>query len=256
MTRTIALLLTALWAAGPVCANEIPPRIAVVFDDLGYTTEGLARQLLEVEVPLTFAVLPGLRESIAFAESAQAHGHEVILHVPMEPLDLQHHDPGPDALFVELEPEENRRRLRTFLDGLPAFAGVSNHMGSRCTADAALMELYLREIGSRGNGTYVLDSRTTARSVVPACAQSAGVPWVASDLFLDHHALGSPRPREQAQKLLEIALTRGDAVGIGHVRPETIGALREALLIWSEYGIRVVALSDLVHREREGERFP
>ncbi len=256
MTRTIALLLTALWAAGPACANEVSPRIAVVFDDLGYTTEGLARQLLETEVPLTFAVLPGLQESVAFAESARAHGHEVILHVPMEPLDLQHHDPGRDALFVELEPEENRRRLQTFLEGLPAFAGVSNHMGSRCTADVGLMELYLREIGSLGNGTYVLDSRTTARSVVPTCAQNAGVPWVESDLFLDHHTPGSPRPREQARKLLEIALSRGDAVGIGHVRPETVRALREALALWREYGIRVVALSDLVHRERRGDRFP
>ena len=160
MTRTIALLLAALGLAGPLYASENSPQIAVVFDDLGYTTDGLARQLLETDAPLTFAVLPGLKESAAFAESARARGHEVILHVPMEPLDLQCHDPGRDALFVDLEPEENRRRLRAFLHGLPAYSGVSNHMGSRCTADAGLMELYLREVRDLGNGTYVL---------VPSC---------------------------------------------------------------------------------------
>lgn len=256
MIRRLALLFTALWLTVPVRANEASPRIAVVFDDLGYTTDGLARQLLELEAPLTFAVLPGLKESVAFAESAHARGHEVILHVPMEPIDLRHHDPGEDALYVDLDPEENRRRLRAFLQGLPFFAGVSNHMGSRCTADTELMELYLREIGRLGNGTYVLDSRTTPASVVPASARSVGVPWVASDLFLDHRAPGSPPPREQAERLLAIALRRGEAVGIGHVRTGTIRALREALSLWREHGIQVVVLSDLVHRGRREDRFP
>ncbi len=230
---------------GDVVPPDASPCIALVFDDLGYTTVGLARELLELEGPLTFSVLPGLAHSADFARAARSRGHEVILHLPMEPLDARHHDPGEDAILVDLPPAEIRRRMARNLAGVPGHVGVSNHMGSRATADADVMDLVLGEIRARGRGVFFLDSRTTPSSVVGSRARAAGVRTVANDLFLDGTDEAEVVPSVQTGQLEAIALRHGRAVGIGHVREETVAAVQEALPRWRALGIRLVPVSGL-----------
>jgi hypothetical protein len=221
------------------------PRIALVFDDLGYTTQGLAAELLDLGIPLTFAVLPGLPKSASFAEAARAKGHEVILHLPMEPLDAQRHDPGRGALLTTLPPEENARRVRAAFDGVPAFTGVSNHMGSRATSTAETVDLVISEMKRRGGRLFFLDSRTTPHSVVPERARRAGVPWLSNNLFLDGGDEEPALPEVQTGRLEAIARLRGKAIGIGHVRPRTVEAVRRAVERWETEGIRLVRLSEV-----------
>jgi polysaccharide deacetylase 2 family uncharacterized protein YibQ len=222
-------------------------RIALVFDDLGYTTGGMARELLDLPAKVTFAVLPGLRASRAFAESASARGHEVILHLPLEPRDLAHHDPGHDALFVDLGPEENRRRLADLLDGLPAYTGISNHMGSRFSSDSGSVAWLLGEVRRRDRSLFFLDSKTTPYSVIPDRAREVGVPCLSNNLFLDGVDPDLVQPAVQTRRLRRIADRRGQAIGIGHVRRETVDAVRAAIPHWEAEGIRLVGLSDLMH---------
>ncbi len=228
------------------------PEIAVVFDDLGYTTTGLARELLDIPARLTFAVLPGLPHSRAFAESARAHGHEVILHLPMEPIDTDRHDPGDSALLVDLSADENRARLCAALDGLPFYSGISNHMGSRFTAHAEGMNLVLQEIRARDKRLFFLDSRTTPYSVIIESARGLGVPCLSNNLFLDGGDENRPLPADQTARLLAIARRRGRAVAIGHVRRSTVDAVKKAVAVWQAEGIRLVGVSDLMHRESGG----
>ncbi len=226
-----------------------PPRVSVVIDDLGYSMDGLVRSLLAMDVPLTFGVIAGLEHSVAFAESARAHGHEVILHIPMEPLDRRDHDPGRNAIEAELDPVENARRLRTHLEGLVAYAGVSNHMGSRATAEPAVMELVMEQVRGRsremGRELFFLDSRTTPFSVVPREARRAGVRVLVNNLFLDGPRGSEVDPHEQSERLGQIARRRGTAIGIGHVGDETVEALQEAAQRWKNAGIEMVTLSQL-----------
>lgn len=221
-------------------------KIALVFDDLGYTTDGLAADLLALDVPVTFAVLPGLAKSEAFAKAARARGHEVILHLPMEPLDPDRHRPGPQALLTELPAEENARRLAAQLDGLSLYDGVSNHMGSRVTAAPELMDLVLGELKRRGKSMFFLDSRTTPYSVVPERAHHAGLPCLCNNVFLDGGDEVPALARVQTERLEAIARRRGHAIGIGHVRPATVAAVRTAVERWRTEGIQMVRLSDLV----------
>lgn len=224
------------------------PRVALVFDDLGYTLGGMAGELLELEGPVTFAVLPGLSHSDDFAEAARARGHEVILHVPMEPLDRERHDPGELALDPSLPREENRRRLRHQLAALSSYAGVSNHMGSRATAEPGLMDLVMQEVRGHDPALFVLDSRTTPYSVVGDRARLAGVRHAENNLFLDGSDEYGTVAGIQAERVATIARRRGQAIAIGHVRHETVDAVRDALASWKRDGIRLVPLSDLMHR--------
>ena len=69
--------------------------------------------------------------------AARARGHEVYLHLPMEPIGSP--DPGPNAILVGLEPDELRRRLGWAFDRVPLATGVNNHMGSRATSEPETM---------------------------------------------------------------------------------------------------------------------
>jgi polysaccharide deacetylase 2 family uncharacterized protein YibQ len=224
------------------------PCIALVFDDLGYTTSGLVAEMLELPPEVTFAVLPGLPASAEFARAAAARGHEILLHLPMEPVDIRHHDPGHDALFAELDPEENLRRLRRQLDGLAGYVGVSNHMGSRFTSRSDLMTPVLREIRRRGDGLFFLDSSTTPASMVGTAARTTGLPYVENNLFLDGGDESSGPPAVRTERVAALALRSGHAVAIGHVKRETVDAVRVAIGRWQDEGIRLVRLSELVQR--------
>lgn len=224
------------------------PCIALVFDDLGYTTSGLAAEMLDLPPEVTFAVLPGLPASAEFARAAAARGHEILLHLPMEPVDVRRHDPGTDALFAELEPEENLRRLRRQLDGLAGYVGVSNHMGSRFTSRTDLMAPVLREIRRRGDGLFFLDSSTTPVSMVGTAARTTGLPYVENNLFLDGGDESSGPPAVRTERVAAMALRSGHAVAIGHVKRETVDAVRAAIDRWQDQGIRLVRLSELVQR--------
>lgn len=224
------------------------PRVAVVFDDLGYSVEGMAAELLEIRGPLTFAVLPGLARSESFAERARQRGHDVILHLPMEPLDSERHDPGANSLDPALDLEENRRRLRLQLDAFPDYSGVSNHMGSRATTEAALMDLLLEELRTRDRSLFVLDSRTTPYSVLTDRARRVGVRCAANNVFLDANDEDGTVPEVQVDRVASIARRYGHAIAIGHVRRDTVDAVKLALEEWQRDGIQLVPLSDLMHR--------
>jgi polysaccharide deacetylase 2 family uncharacterized protein YibQ len=121
-------------------------------------------------------------------------------------------------------------------------------MGSRVTADAGVVDVILGEIRARDRGLFFLDSRTTPYSVVPSRAARAGIPCLASNLFLDGGDEGDRKVAVRADRLARIAERRGRAIAIGHVRPSTVEAVRAAVEDWQARGIRLVALSDLMHR--------
>src|SRR5690606_34427058 len=135
----------------------------------------------------------------------RAHGHELMLHLPMEPEGAVT-DPGPNALLLDLPPEELRRRLVVSLNRFDGYVGLNNHMGSRFTADRPAMELVLGEVKARG--LLFLDSRTTDRSVGDRVADEMGVPRARRDVFLDND-------RDPAAIRRQLALAEERALGNG-----------------------------------------
>ena len=81
------------------------PIIAIIIDDIGYSFSR-ARQFLELNIPITFSILPRLAKSNALAIEIRSIGHEIMLHQPMEPYSSKF-DPGPGALYVVPERKVN-----------------------------------------------------------------------------------------------------------------------------------------------------
>jgi len=222
---------------------ETPPVIAIVIDDMGLSRR-LSEDVAQLPAPLTLSYLPYAQDLPEQTAAARKRGHELMVHVPMQP-ENPHIDPGPDALTVEQNPEELLAALRHNLTQFDGYVGINNHMGSRLSRDAAAMEIVMRELQSRG--LMYLDSRTTPDSLGEAKALKFDVPVSGRDVFLDHEET----PEFVALSLARLerhALKYGDAIAIGHPKTVTIEALRRWIPQAEARGFQIVPVTEVVKR--------
>jgi hypothetical protein len=227
-------------------AERVPvrPRIAIIMDDLGHDNRS-AQSLIDIHLPVTFAILPYATQATSVARLAHQHGHEVMLHIPMEPRGYPAIDPGPSALLQSMDSATLKNQLRKWLDGMPYVVGGNNHMGSRLTEQADSMDAVLEVLQERG--LFFVDSRTSAASVAVKEARRIGVPTTMRDVFLDN-VREVPAIVREIRKLAGMARRRGFAVGICHPYPETLAALRQEAEVLHQQGIDVVPVSQLLRQ--------
>ncbi|SDE18603.1 divergent polysaccharide deacetylase family protein [Desulfuromonas thiophila] len=223
--------------------GSTPVRLAIIMDDVGENLQR-ARQVLALNLPVTLSIIPGLSHSRTIMELAQRQGHEVMVHLPMEPLGYPQTDPGPGALLLSLDGTEIRHRTRAFLSQLPAATGCNNHMGSAFTQDAACMQAALEEIARAG--LFFIDSLTSPASVAADQARQLGIATARRDVFLDNVQDVAAISR-QLDQLLRRARQQGQAIGICHPHKETVLALQAFARQVRHSDIEVVPASALVH---------
>ncbi len=213
-------------AAAPKAQKKDATLVAIVLDDAGVNRVN-TRRALTMKAPLTFAFLPYAKNLAPLVARARANGHEVMVHLPMEPKNAANHDTGPNALTVTLSDRELRRRLNWNLNRFQGYVGVNNHMGSRFTADPVMMTKVLRELKTRG--LLFLDSRTTPESVADEVAEDVGLPEASRDIFIDNE-ISAENIASQLVLLRRVAKRNGSAIAIGHPHKRTL----EALEVWVE----------------------
>ncbi|MBI3451758.1 MAG: divergent polysaccharide deacetylase family protein [Rhodospirillales bacterium] len=246
-----------LWdinAVPPPAANG-RPMIAVVIDDMGIDRKRSARTAA-LPGPLTLAYLPYGHDIREQTQAARAAGHELLLHVPMQPGGAE--DPGPNALTVGLSPAEIRRRIAAGFAAVPNAVGLNNHMGSKFTADPGAMAPVIAEIKARS--LLFLDSRTTPKTVAAEFAAQAGVPTVSRDVFLDNER-EAPAVRARLAELEAIARKRGYAIAIGHPHDATLAELEPWLRGLGSRGFALVPVSAIIRyrlavAEARGQEVP
>jgi hypothetical protein len=218
-------------------------KVAIVIDDMGRDIDSL-RRLLEIDIPITVAVLPYLAYSREVAEETKANGGEVLLHLPMEPRDMLTNNPGKGALLIEMTEEEVTTWVESGLDAIPYIDGVSNHMGSRFTEDERLLKVALEVIKKRGD-LFFLDSRTTTNSMGYELAREMGIRTAERKIFLDNER-NMDHIKEQVVELIRAARRDGKAIAIGHPHEVTFRAIQEMVPRLKEEGIEVVNVSELI----------
>lgn len=215
-----AAFLGTFFIAPEILAGE-KIKMALVIDDFGENSR-YVKWFLDLNVPLTFAILPRLRHSKDIALMADSAGHEVILHQPMENLNRRL-NPGPGALYVCDSEDKMRDTLDYNISSIPFIKGVNNHGGSRFTTCLKEMTYVLKIIDS--HGLYFIDSGTASKTVAYKAAKSLGMRTAKVDEFLDHRN-DVARIRKSFYYLKEIGRKRGSVLGIGHDRILTIANLK------------------------------
>ncbi len=209
----------------PQLPGEHPPLVAIIIDDIGYDRH-IAGELMDLNVPLTFSMLPGAPFSQQILAQARAKGLEIMLHLPMEPNEYPQVDPGLGALFAHMAPDDLISQLNADLDQFSGVKGVNNHMGSKVSASPEQMRQIFSILKKRG--LFYIDSRTAADTVAGPSARLLQLPFAERDIFLDHRE-DPAFIRNQLNLLVKRAQIQGYAVAIGHPYPVTYQVLSEYL---------------------------
>lgn len=209
----------------PRAASAGSPRLAVVLDDAGNSLE-VCEQVRALAPEVAVAVLPNTPLSTDVARCLASQGRELLLHLPMQPVEDDGGGPGPDAVEVGLSSSEIASRFRRALERVPGARGVNNHMGSLATTDVTTMEALAAAL--RPTGLYFLDSRTSPDTVAEVVMRDVGIPALRRDVFLD--VVGEPAAvRRALAEAVELCKQQGHVVAIGHVHPATLQVLAAEL---------------------------
>lgn len=219
------------------------PLVAIVIDDMGVDHKR-SLEMVAMPAPLTLSYLTYARNIRKQTAAARAVGHELMLHVSMEP-GSHAVDPGPNVLLTGESDTEIRSRLDWGLNRFSTYIGINNHMGSKFTADAAGMRVVMEELKKRG--LIFLDSRTTSKTVGAKIAHEIGVTVVERNIFLDN-VNAKDAILKQLAALVRVARHRGAAIAIGHPRDGTIAALKAWLPTAAGLGVDVVPLSAVIEK--------
>ena len=220
----------------------VRPKIALVIDDLG-DKDNISQELLHWDLPITFAILPFTPFSKTLAEEAHRQRREVILHLPMEPRGYPQIRPGEGVLLGEMNEKKLLRQLTKDIEAVPYISGVSNHMGSRLMEEPAKIKIIFSELKRRR--LFFLDSRTTPQTVGLQVAQSVGLKAMERNIFIDNSS-AEEDIKQQLEQLIQLSLSKGKAIGIGHPHPSTLKSIKEMIPELKEKGIEVVPLSALL----------
>jgi uncharacterized protein len=219
----------------PPCTT-LNPCVALVIDDVGRDIATL-EHLLELGADVTYAVLPHAKKTEQSLEAIRVKGGEVILHLPMDPLDRQKITDEPIVL------ERNNRLTEDMiacLERVPDAVGINNHMGSSLSQDEVALQMILSLAHQRN--LWFLDSKTSPMSQICKVARMLHEPCLERNVFLDDQDAITPLAVKW-QEVVRLARLHGKAIAIAHLLPSTIEALH-AILRRAE--VRVQRLSRLV----------
>lgn len=261
MAMTVLLMTALLGVGSPVgndavsaqssafrmdAADEEQERrtVAVVIDDFGNGMDGTS-EMLKLPIQITAAIMPFMPTTKQDAEEAHRLGHDVIVHMPMEPNKGLKKWLGPGALTTDLSDEEVRKRVEDAINDVPYAIGMNNHMGSKVTSNERMMRIVLGVCKERG--LFFLDSRTSYKTVVPKIAAELQVPIVSNDVFLDD-VYTVQHISKQIGVLRKHLQSHVSCITIGHVGPpgkKTASVLQQSIPVM-QTSVQFVKLTALI----------
>ena len=235
----------------PIEVEKIPPEplpplrgiIGLIIDDFGYRNDDVSRGFLDIPAKLTFAVIPGHEHSRSFSKNAVSAGYEVIVHMPMENLGKTFGEEE-FVLMNYFQDNELVRRVKEALDHIPEANGLNNHQGSRATETPRLMKLLAGVL--KDENKFFIDSRTTMNTLAEETMRQFDVPTNRRNIFLDNE-LDEEKIYAQLIQLTDVAERKGIAIGIGHVKPQTLAVLKKHIPELQQKGFKFEFVSKLVN---------
>ena len=196
-----------------------------------------------IPAKLTFAVIPGHEHSRSFSKNAVSAGYEVIVHMPMENLGKTFGEEE-FVLMNYFQDNELIRRVKEALNHIPEANGLNNHQGSRATETPRLMRLLAGVL--KDENKFFIDSRTTMNTLAEETMRQFDVPTNRRNIFLDNE-LDEEKIYAQLIQLTDVAERKGIAIGIGHVKPQTLAVLKKHIPELQQKGFKFEFVSKLVN---------
>lgn len=232
--------------ARPFKGVENSPRIAILVS--GYGMDAQASRQFSDKLPgaVSFALSPYSPSPQESLDAARSAGHEVILQVPLEPLDYPDSDPGPHTLLATAGDDKNADKLAWIMSRAQGYTGIMTDGGSKFTAESAPTRALLESVG--GRGLMVVDDRASQAGITSEMAQSMEIPRASINRVIDEH-LSAEEIEGRLAQLERIAQSYGAALGLA--RPYALSM--DQIRIWAETlpakGIELVPVTAVANRQ-------
>lgn len=217
-------------------------KLAILIDDTG-SSLALAKDFKDINIPISFAVLPYLSKSKEVNNFLRENGYKVLLHLPMEGSDTAVNENTKNLLRTSLTKEEMNKIFSDALENVGPVSGFNNHMGSVFTSSQESMETIL-EFG-RARGLFYIDSKTTAKSRGFKVAKNMGIPSAECVHFLDNSKAVVDIEKE-LKKSVEIAQKKGRAIVIGHFHKNMMQALKNSKEMLIKSNVKLVFVDEIL----------
>lgn len=232
-----------------VWAEQNQPLLSIIIDDFGGFDQAGVETMLNIDAPLTCAVMPNLENSEKNSEQILNAGKEVILHMPMQAhvsLPLSWY--GPNYINIGDSKEIVTQKIDKSLETVHGAKGINIHIGSGvCQDKTTLSNIYDCVLAKN---MFFVDSRTHLNTKCEEVANEKNVIYLGRDEFLEP---GGNRSQEGVQRhILEgirIAKEKGHAIIIGHVGAHggenTAKAIKDSIKAIQNAGVKLVTASEL-----------
>lgn len=222
----------------PFVANG-RPKIALVIGGLGLNARATRQAIDTLPPEITLSFAPYAEGLQGWIDDARAHGHEVLLETPMEPLDYPDNDPGPYTLMADGSPPEIVKKLEWVLSRCTGYFGLTNYLGSRFLANQAAYQAFAGAAAGRGLG--FIDDGSAARM------SGGGLPRASAERVIDDQ-LSQSAIDQQLSALETGAMQRGQALGAGFAYPVTLDKVSKWASSLSDRGFQLAPASALAVR--------
>jgi len=210
--------------ARPYNKDDIRPRISLVVGELGLSRTLSEAAINDLPGPATLVFSNYSSEPDGWMAKARQSGHEVLLSIPMEPLEYPSSDPGPNALLTRNNNDENKALLLKHLINGKGYIGVTSFSGSRMNTAAEKLKPLLEELNKRG--LIWLDTNFTPFSVGDSTAKQISLASTKANALIDDN-MGIAAMDRILRDVEHDAVKIGRSVLLVQASPLAISHLRE-----------------------------
>ncbi len=197
-------------------ADDGRPKIALVIGGLGLNADMTRQAIANLPPEVTLSFSPYAESLQELIDQARLAGHEVMIEIPMEPLDYPDTDPGPYTLTTSAQAGEIGHRMDWLMSRATGYFAVTNAFGARFLTQEKPMAAFNQVLRQRGVA-FVDDGQAANRGGGVRRASAA----VHIDADLDSAAIDKQLLALEAQ-----ALQSGGAVGTGAGYPLTVSQVQ------------------------------